>query len=287
MARIFYEMMKDIGEEMHQSTRALAISNTVRPTILDMCMAPGGFVAKTLEKNPGACVLGLSLPVSQGGHEVLLPGDPSVTLEFLDITMLAADMGVIDIPREHPDARNMLPQRFKSSQLFDLVLCDGQVLRTHSRAAYRETREARRLASTQLAIGLEHVKSGGSMIVLLHKVEGVDTVSLLHTFSKFSSVTLFKPSKHHAKRSSFYVVATNIQSQCCEAIRAVERWKRQWRIATLGTDSECKEEFRMECWKARKLLEEFGEELIELGREIWNTQSTALKKAPFIKRRWN
>jgi hypothetical protein len=41
----------------------------------------------------------------------------------------------------------------------------------------------------------------------------------------------------------------------------------------------------MACWKAGKLLEEFGEELIEMGREIWNTQSTALKKAPFIKRR--
>jgi len=54
-------------------------------------------------------------------------------------------------------------------------------------------REARRLAVTQLAIGLEHVKIGGTMVVLLHKVEATDTVSLLYRFSKFSSVKLFKP----------------------------------------------------------------------------------------------
>jgi 23S rRNA U2552 (ribose-2'-O)-methylase RlmE/FtsJ len=136
-------------------------------------------------------------------------------------------MCVTDIPVEHPDANNMLPQRFDPCQLFDLILCDGQVLRTHIRAAYREMKEACRLTVTQLAIGLEHVKSGGSMIVLLHKVEAMNTVSLLYTFSRFSSVKLFKPKKHHAKRSSFYMIATNIQSQHCEAVLAVANWKRQ------------------------------------------------------------
>jgi len=283
MAQFFYNMMKEIGEEMHQSTFALAILDTVRPTILDMCMAPGGFLAKMLEKNPGARVLGLSLPVSEGGHKVLLPTAPDVTIEFLDITMLAADMGVTDIPVEHPDASNILPQRFDPCQLFDLIVCDGQVLRKHIRAAYRETREARRLSVTQLAIGLEHIRSGGTMIVLLHKVEAINTVSLLYTFSRFSSVKLFKP-KHHAKRSSFYMIATNIQSQHCEAVLAVEKWKRQWRIATFGTDSEYKEELGTACLNLEKLLEEFGKELIQLGREVWNTQSIALRKASFIRK---
>src|SRR2546423_6558730 len=75
-----------------------------------------------------------------------------------------------------PDARSLLPQQFDPGQLFDLVLCDGQVLRTHVRAPYREMREARRLAVTQLAIGLEHLRIGGTMVVLLHKVEATDTV---------------------------------------------------------------------------------------------------------------
>jgi len=286
MAQIFYKMMKEIGQEMHRSTGALAISKTAAnsPTILDICMAPGGFLATTLDLNYGAHALGFSLPVSEGGHKVLLHRDPNVTLKFLDVTMLAADIGVTDFSLEHPEARNMLPQQFDPGQLFDLVLCDGQVLRTHIRVAYRENRQARRLTVTQLAIGLERVKVGGTMVVLLHKFEAADTVSLLYTFNKFASIKLFKPTRHHAKRSSFYMVATNIQSQHCEAVLAVERWKRQWKVATFGTDVEYKEELRVECLHAEEVLEEFGSELVRLGREVWGIQVRALEKAPFIKK---
>ena len=277
--------MKTIGQEMHRSTGALAIPKMAAnsPTILDMCMAPGGFLATTLNLNPGAGALGFSLPTSEGGHKVLLPRDPNVTLKFLDVTMLAADMGVIDIPAEHPEAKNLLPQQFNPGQLFDLVLCDGQVLRTHVRAAHREMREARRLIVTQLAIGLEHVKVGGTMIVLLHKVEAWDTVSLLYRFNKFSLVKLFKPTRHHAKRSSFYMIATNIQSQHCEAVLAVEGWKREWKVATFGTDEEYKKALRGACLDT-EVLGEFGSELVRLGREVWGIQARALEKAPFIKK---
>jgi 23S rRNA U2552 (ribose-2'-O)-methylase RlmE/FtsJ len=284
MSQIFYNMMKEIGQEMHRSTCALAISKMAPPTILDMCMAPGGFLATTLNINPGARALGFSLPISEGGHKALLPRDPNVTLKFLDITMLAADMGVTDIPAEHPDAKNLLSQQFDPGQLFDLILCDGQVLRTHVRAAYREMREARRLAVTQLAIGLEHLKIGGTMVVLLQKLEATDTISLVYRFNKFSSVKLFKPTRHHAKRSSFYMIATNIQSQHSEAVRAVETWKRQWKVATFGTDVEYEEELRAACLNAEEVIGEFGTELVRLGREVWGIQARALKKAPFIKK---
>jgi hypothetical protein len=76
---------------------------------------------------------------------MLLPRDPNVTLEFLDVTMLAGDMGVMEIPADYPDAKHFLSQQFNPGQLFDLILCDGQVLRTHIRAVYREMREACRL----------------------------------------------------------------------------------------------------------------------------------------------
>jgi hypothetical protein len=122
------------------------------------------------------------------------------------------------------------------------------------------------------------------MVVLLHKVEATDTVSLLYRFSKFSSVMLFKPTRHHAKRSSFYMIATNIQSQHCEAVLAVERWKRQWKVATFGTDVEYEEELRAECLNAEEVLGEFGMELVRLGREVWGIQTRALEKAPFIKK---
>ncbi|KAF1980739.1 hypothetical protein K402DRAFT_387626 [Aulographum hederae CBS 113979] len=286
MARIFYKMMKEIAQEMQRATGALAISDTSAdaPAILDLCMAPGGFLATALKLNPTAQALAFSLPPSEGGHNVFLPNASNVTLKFLDVTLLAADMCVTVSPDQHPEAKDLLPRQIDSGQLFDLVLCDGQVLRTQTRVADREYRQARRLTVTQLAIGLERVRTGGTMVVLLHKVEAPDTVFLLYTFSKFCSVRLFKPRRHHAKRSSFYMIASDVRNRDGEAVRAMERWKRMWEVATFGTDEEYENVLHEDCFNAEEVLGKFGSELLELGREVWETQAKALEKAPFIKR---
>ncbi|PLN76857.1 FtsJ-like methyltransferase family protein [Aspergillus taichungensis] len=283
--RHFHKMMKTIGYEMHQLTGVFRINNPDlrKHSVLDMCMAPGGFLATALRINPGARALGFSLPKCDGGHKVLLPRYPNVTLKFLDITMLAADMGLKDIPCDHPDAKNFLPSQFHSNQSFDLALCDGQVLRTHEREAYREHREARRLTLAQLALALEHIKPGGTMIVLLHRVEGPDTVQLLYTFEKFASVRLYKHARFHAKRSSFYMLATNIRADCEEAAMTIDRWKTMWKIATFGTDEMYHKALLENTPDVETLLKEFGPRLIELGREIWDIQANALEKAPFVR----
>lgn len=206
-------------------------------SILDFRMAPGGFLATALRINPEARALGFSLPTFKGDHRVLLPRNPNVTLKFLDITMLATDMGLKNLPCDHPDAKNSLFSHFKQDQYFDLVLCDGQVLRNHERAAYRKDNEASRLTLTQLILGLGHIKPGGTMIVLLHKVEAQNTVRLLYTFEKFASVQLFKHPKIHTKRSSFYMLATNIRADCQEMAIAIEQWKMLWKTATFGLEN--------------------------------------------------
>lgn len=276
--------MKSIGAELQRTTNAFEITAPPRaqPKILDMCVAPGGFLATALDFNPGAIAFGFSLNVSEGGHKVLLRR-PNVTLKFLDITMLAADMGVTDIPPGHVDADKFLPRQFDPGQLFDLVICDGQVLRTHPRAAYRENREQHRLMTVQLALGLEHLRPGGTMLLLLHKLEAWPTVSLVRIFNRFSSVKLLKPVSGHKTRSSFYMVARSVQSQHPEAAAATRRWKSTWRLATFGTDEEYMEELRREEGMATDVLEEFGPELVRLGREVWDVQAKALARAPFIK----
>ncbi|KAI0880717.1 uncharacterized protein GGS22DRAFT_174593 [Annulohypoxylon maeteangense] len=291
-ATFFYKLMRNIGNELHQYTNAFAIRRNLlseprsRARILDMCMAPGGFLATALSKNPGAEALAFSLPISAGGHTILVPNSSTVEQRLMDITMLAADMGVEEIPKDHPDAGNFLPRQFEPDNLFDLVLCDGQVLRVHPRAPYRENREAKRLSTTQLALGLEHLKPGGTMIVLLHKLEAWDTVNLVWKFHQFSTVKLVKPQRGHAKRSSFYMVATDIQSRHPKAIQEINNWKKVWKIATFGSDEEYKRGFMNEDLGVDELLENFGSALIKHGTKIWSIQADALEKASFNQRKW-
>ncbi|KAF4547259.1 Hypothetical protein D9617_49g041200 [Elsinoe fawcettii] len=286
-AQMFYEMMRNIAKDIHETTGCLYIGNPSRgdARILDCCMAPGGFLSVCLEINPGHHAVAFTLPADDGGHEVLLPlDDGRVMTKFLDITMLSGDVGVTTIPFDHPDAVNFLPQQLPIGQTFDIVLCDGQVLRMHQRASYRETREARRLTLSQLILGLEHINSGGTMIILLHKLETFNTANLVHKFSKFASLKLYKSVKYHAKRSSFYLIATNIQPNHVEALSVVSIWKRLWRSATIESDEEYERQLHEEELGVFFLLNEFGPELVRLGQEVWRTQANALAKMTWAHR---
>ena len=277
--------MQNIGKELHKSTGAFNVAEESKrqPRILDLWKAPGGFLSAAMEYNPGAVVTACSLPVEAGGHQVLLPRHVDIDTRMLDITMLAADVGAVDISEDHPDLANFIPKQFHGLREFDIVLGDGQVLRTHSRAAYREHSEPRRLAVTQLALGLEHLREGGTIVVLLYKVEEPRTLEVLHQFHQFSAVRLFKHAKVHSKRSSFYMVATNVQIEHPEAVRAVEDWKQVWKVATFGDEEAYKELVRRDGSWADRILDSFGSALVQLGEPIWAIQARALESAPFIK----
>lgn len=109
-------------------------------------------------------------------------------------------------------------------------------------------------------------------------------MDVLHTFNNFSTVQLFKPTKAHAKKSSFYMLASNIQAEHPEAVKAIAYWKNAWKVATFGSDEEHMQldSCRDGAW-ANKMMDEFGPVLISLGKKVWDTQAQALTKAPFIK----
>lgn len=279
--------MMTIGSEIHNATARGLTLPPGESKILDMCMAPGGFLLKALQINPRANAAAFTLPPEIGGHEVILKPDPKVTTRFADVTMLAEDMGVqlVDIAPDHPDVGKFLPRQLKTDETFGLVLCDGQVLRTHSRAEYRESREAHRLTATQLALGLEHLSPGGTVLILLHKFEAWRTVYLIWTFSQFSDhISIVKPTRGHGMRSSFYMVARNIRSRDQEAIHTVEKWKADWKIATFGTEDEYLEHIASSYEVGvQDILRSLGPTLVRWGDEIWNVQADALENAPFIR----
>lgn len=151
----FYQMMQNIGHELQRSTNILtpSIQGIEALHVLDICMAPGGFTKAVLDINPNAKAHGISLPEDLGGHKLRLPADLALVV-YLDVTMLLEEYSDHPIPPIYPD-----PHRFSSArpflgQKFDLVLCDGQVLRTHEqyRQVYRESHEKIRLKYSQLIL---------------------------------------------------------------------------------------------------------------------------------------
>ncbi|KAF4446135.1 hypothetical protein F53441_10198 [Fusarium austroafricanum] len=280
----FYGMMRNIAKDLNKKTQALNLSNIQQPALLDMCAAPGGFIDAALTGNPRLRVRAMSLPVERGGHKIRL--GINVNVEFRDITTLADDMGITrdDIPGNFPGPHDFVFTKvFDDNEKYDLVFCDGQLLRTHQRAEWREPREANRLTLIQLALGLDHLNNGGSMIILMHKLDSWRCFDLIHQFSKMSTVQLFKHRKNHRIRSSFYLVAKNVQADSAFAKQMVSMWKQQYKIATFGTNEEYAEMHQITEETALKELEEFADEYVAMGKEIWKIQADGLENAAFMK----
>lgn len=289
--RAFFYMMQDLGIQLNTTTGVFTVLETAEDAgcqFLDLCMAPGGFSKYLLDSYPRAKAFGISLPLASGGHQLLLNlRDPRVTVKFLDITLLYSEMmstptiDAIQIPSGHPDRNGFLYWRPYLHERFDLILCDGQVLRTHERHQYRETAEPTRLLMSQLILGLKRIRPGGNMIVLLHKLEHWNPLALLNTFHKFSEVQLFKSGKQHAKRSSFYMIAKNVQPASQEARDAIVRWTKFWLAATF--EGEVQPNSGTTGAAVNMLLAQFGSQYIELGVPIWKTQKEALERWGYCK----
>ncbi|KAI1827180.1 FtsJ-like methyltransferase-domain-containing protein [Xylaria intraflava] len=282
-AKVFFGIMKNIGRELHAHTGVFGIRapDGRPPRILDMCMAPGGYLEVAMQYNPGARARAFTLPLKNGGHRVLLRPNPNIVITSVDITMMAADMGIDSIPQAHPDANNFLPRQLHPWDVFDLAICDGQVLRTHTRASYRENRESARLTLTQLAMSLEHLRPGGTILMLMHRIESWKSVIILRMFSKFSVVHVYKPKTSHRNRSSCYLVASNIQPEHEDAVRAVGTLKQLWRSATFDTEEEFRRLNKSMSPDVKEVLKDFGPRLVKLGKQVWQRQAEALAEAPW------
>lgn len=282
---IFFHVMRDIAADINNATQFISDLEVHRsighrappPKVLDLCMAPGGFTEQVRQSvSPLAVFNGITLPLSLGGHDLLLENSTRLKVEFLDITMLAGEMGfeMADIAMGHPDYDLFRFDRPFFNQKYDLILCDGKVLRTHKRQEYREKTEGFRLRFSQLVFALHRIKAGGSFVMLFHKVDSPHTLNLIYKFHKFSaSVKLFKPSKYHAMRSSFYLVAKGVNPHSVDALQAIDEWKQVWASCTLRG-----EEPVIAADKVQIILDEFGEKYIEMCDPMWKIQLGALSR---------
>lgn len=280
----FYIMMQQIADEMHRCTGVFSVppGQGHEVKVLDICAAPGGYTAAALRQYPNAKAFVITLPTEQGGHPLHVNKSRLAGLQYLDVTMLAAEFTNNLVPQDHPEREKFLTIRPFRFHKFDLIFCDGMVLRTHKRGQHREDTEVNRLSCSQLILAMQRVRTGGTVVMLLHKIDSYAAVSILYTFSKFATVQAFKPERKHAARSSFYMVASNLQPEKDAAKAAVKEWKEVWYEATFGGETGTGE--RREdppedviC----TMLEEFGERLMEMGRPVWRTQADALSKTAY------
>ena len=279
-------MMLSIGDEMNAANGGALSLPPSNARVLDLCMAPGGYAASVLKYSPHVSVRGFTLPLNLGGHQVIYQ-DPRLKVDFGDITMLHKEFGVAEVPDDHCDKPNFSDIRLWDGESFDLVFGDGQALRTHKPhiADYRREVEAVRLTVSQLILAMQRIASGGTFIMLLHKVAAYDTIKLLNVFDHIANVELFKPKSIHSRRGSFYLIAKNVQPGHPEAVAAVNEWKTTWKRLTfpmLDQDGQRDQptvatEFEL-AQDVSGLLERFGGRVIELGEPIWRIQKNALAK---------
>jgi hypothetical protein len=81
--------MQAIAAQMDSETSAFAFTEN-QPKVLDLCMAPGGFLAYFLHRFPSALADTITLPQAEGGHQVLLPlgdQDQRINITYADVTM--------------------------------------------------------------------------------------------------------------------------------------------------------------------------------------------------------
>jgi 23S rRNA U2552 (ribose-2'-O)-methylase RlmE/FtsJ len=148
--KAFFDMMRKIATEMDKKTGALRFQSDEPIRVLDLCMAPGGYTAAMLDRYPNATSKAFTLPEERGGHQVRLDIQQRRRCEisYVDINMLAGDMGlkVEELPADYPDASQFKFEKLLADEdKFDIVFCDGQVLREHQRSEWREPKEAARL----------------------------------------------------------------------------------------------------------------------------------------------
>ena len=276
--------MRQIGNEMHETCDLKLESDEKK--VLDLCMAPGGYTASVLVHSPHANVSAITLPEAQGGKKIMVRHDHVKVLEA-DITMFATEFGFSDIPADHTEASKFIherPWRIPDDKAFNLIFCDGHISRTQDVPSYRQPTEQSRLTNSQLILAMQRISRGGTLVMRLHGADVLRNVKLLNLFNNIAKIKLFKPLRIHAKKTSFYLIAKDVKPDSLNNIHALKEWKQEWKNATfpaladdgISTHDDAKDAAeRSE--EASKLMETFGERLVELGEPIWEIQKKALK----------
>ena len=314
----FLKMMLGVAKEIQDDTGIFTSVRLKNPRsvlakpvrCLNTAMASGAFAQYFLSQNPRAAVDGLSLPVESGGYSMLLQEANQIlgvrprrqdidnlNISWTDVTLHRCPLFLPqgkEYPEEFPDksafdnnqplpAHLQSPPSKPSDRVYDIVICDRVNLRNYTHAQLRHW-EGGRLLVCQLILGLSFIKPGGSMLILLHTLEAWNTFVTVYNFSKIANIRLYKPERAHGIRSSFFLMATKVQPELDVCRAWVEELKRAWYTMTFGGEEGLGDFVQAgEGLNVDKMLDEWGEEFLVLGENVWRRQRDALKRKGWVK----
>ncbi|KAF3391307.1 hypothetical protein F1880_007682 [Penicillium rolfsii] len=278
-------MTKAVGDGLAKKTQIFKLQSTC-PNVLDLGMAPGGFSATAKKYLSGAVIDAVTLPSKDGGIEVM-DSEVCQKIEYADITMFTKEMEFEeDIPSEHTDYINFQKYQPFFGNLYDIVICGGAVGKSHHLEPYRKNCESSRLTVSQLVFAMNRLKIGGSVLLLLQHAESWDTVCILNAFNQFSDIQLYKHPKIHAIKSSFYLIAKNVNLEHPVARTSISYWKELWKYLTFKDFTGIAEPISTQYGRDDDFIENiknnFGPRYLEMVRPVWRMQAEALRKASFM-----
>ena len=220
---------------------------------------------------------GISLSVSQGGHEYLLDDHlrDRFELHIADLTYYQLGPFQLGDPKLQD-----LPLSVQNRS-FDLAIVDGHHL-IHREGIRSWDRD--RLLVSQMIIALQSVKRGGDVVIKLGKAEEIRTAKILSMFDTIcAELVTCKPASMHRNRSTFYAICKGIGigSEDGKWAYFLDHLKKLWVEITFGGDKGCgrfMEEEDLDFIISREeLVESYLPRLIELGRDVWRGQAEGLR----------
>jgi hypothetical protein len=275
LERQWFGRMKGVLREVDQIVRCIQPAGAVQ--FLDLGCCPGGFTSYILDRNPSATGYGISLDVEKGGHAFLLENYHRRRFQLIFADLTYFQLGPSSI--SHDSLLKPVPSQIKPRSC-DLVTLDGHQLRTQEGA---KRWDYDRLLISQLILGFDAIKYGGTMVVKLSRPARECTAKLLYMLDLVCvSLSTYKPQTMHAIRGTFYAVAKEV-GRGDEAVRLpaiVEGLRKLWFELTYGGENGSGRfllDSDLDFVISRdELIDRYMARLIELGRGVWLTQAQAL-----------
>ena len=202
-------------------------------------------------------------------HSLFLPHSKHLPMDF-------PDKSAFDSNPPLPPHMRSLPTE-TSDRVYSVVFCDYIHIFNTSYSHVRKW-ESGRLIVSQLILGLSFIKPGGSILVSLRHLECWNTFATIYKFTKFSTVSLYKLTCHHAIRSGFFLLARNVQPEQEECKGWIEELKRAWyQMSFEGPHGFGEAVNAGEGLGVDEILNEWGEDFLVMGENVWSRQRDALR----------